>query len=524
MDSIFQFIMGAIRGFNSLSPGRRIALLLVAVMAIGSIVIFSCLMNQVEYRVLFSDLSRDDADKIVLRLQEMKVPYKLSLSGETISVPADQIAELRIALASSGLPHGGGVGFEIFDKKNFGATEFVQNLNYQRALQGELARTICSIDEVKSSRVHIVMPRKSLFVKEEEKPSASVVVKLRPGRRLQLSQVDGIVNLVASSVEGLSPEHVMVVNNSGKILSRPEPSSDVSKLTSSQIEFQRNIERSLVNRIQSMLEKIVGQDKVIARVDTELDFQVTEKTEERYGAEEPAVRSRHRKTEKATTPFQGGESSVSRTRGSKVVDNKTLREKTDEVLNYELNRIVSKTVMPVGGIEKMSVAVLVDGSYIQSDKGVDEYQPRTKKEMAVLEDLVKKTVGFDVERGDQVVVTNVAFRRLDMEEGAMIEASWSDKILPFVPIMKSAALLLALFIVIMLVFRPLLKFLFSRGTNEGNRVAQMLSATENQLEGTVPKLSLEGPKQQESSEMSAIKDMASQDTRTFSELLRNWLE
>ncbi|MCK9275558.1 MAG: flagellar M-ring protein FliF [Syntrophales bacterium] len=494
-----------------------------AIVTLASISLFTYSMNRKDYKVLFSDLANTDANRIVLRLQEKKIPYKISPSGDSLLVPAELVPELRIEMAASGLTQGGAVGFEIFDKKNFGATEFVQKLNYRRALQGELARTVNSLDEIAASRVHIAIPEKSLFVEESTNPSASVVVKLKPGRKLQGSQVEGIVNLVAASVENLSPENVMVVDNNGNIISQSAKESGQSVMDGTQIEYQRNVEKGLAGRVQKMLERVVGKGKVVAAVAARLDFGETERTEEIFGSEDPAIRSLQRKTEKSKTPLSEGESSVSVKESPMDQQTVVNREKTNEIINYEVNRIVSKTVKPVGEIEKLSVAVMVDGVYVKNDKGNEEYQSRTKKEMELLEELVKKAVGFDARRGDQVVLSNIAFKRTDME-GILEEGkSLIDKLASLLFLLKFPLLLLSLVLTVFFVFKPVLKFLLDRGGEIESKTEQIMAAAGAELHSPLPTLKLENAKNENMPEITAVKAMARQDSRTFSELLRNWL-
>ncbi|MBN2538527.1 MAG: flagellar M-ring protein FliF, partial [Deltaproteobacteria bacterium] len=326
---------------------------IIAITAAGLVCVWMLVFfaNQTTYSVLFSNLSTEDAGKIVSVLEGDGVSYRISPAGDSILVPKERVAELRLNLASTGLPQGGGVGFEIFDAKNFGATEFVQQLNYQRALQGELSRTVNSLDEIQSSRVHIVVPQKSLFVKDQAEPTASVILKIKPGRTLKASQVEGITHLVASSIEGLDPKDVMIVDGGGDILSRVEAESDTIGMSGSQGEYRKNMEKTLADRVQSMLEKVVGPGKAVVRVSAELDFQLLEKTEETYDAEEPVIRSLRRKSETSQTPARGGESTVAAT-SQETQDYKLNHDKTEETINYEISRVVSKTVMPVGEVER----------------------------------------------------------------------------------------------------------------------------------------------------------------------------
>jgi len=254
--------------------------------------------NRPDYRVLYSNLSEGDAAAVVSKLKEMKIPYRLEGAGHSILIPAGQVYETRLQLATSGLPQGGGIGFEIFDRTNIGMTDFVQHLNYQRALQGELSRTINQFSEVETSRVHLSLPRKSLFVEDQKEARASVILKLKQGRSLGRSQVQGIVHLVASSAEGLNPTNITVVDTQGHLLSEPGDSDPMARLGQSQWEFKTNLEKTLEKRVQTMLEKAVGENRVIVRVSADLDFKQIEETEETFDPETPAVRSEQRSEEK----------------------------------------------------------------------------------------------------------------------------------------------------------------------------------------------------------------------------------
>ncbi|MBW2644632.1 MAG: flagellar M-ring protein FliF [Deltaproteobacteria bacterium] len=518
MDSVLRFFSQLGEVFKSLTPSKKLSIIVVVVITLVSVGAFVVFVNQKEYRTLFSSLSTEDAGNIVAVLQEKKIPYKVSSGGDSILVPAEYISELRLDLAASGLPRGGGVGFEIFDNKNFGVTEFVQQLNYQRALQGELSRTISGLDEIQQSRVHIVIPRKSLFVEDQAKPTASVIVRRQTGRKLRASQVEGIACLVASSVEGLSPEEVMIVDSDGNILSVDRSESQLSRQTDSQIEFQRNVEKNLASGIQSMLEKVVGKGKVEARVSAVLDFRVMEKTEEVYDPEEPVVRSLHRKSEKSGTPAGEGESTVSPIGERRVNADGAGREKTDETINYEISRVVSKTVMPVGEVEKLSVAVLVDGIYQKNDKGTEEFQPRSKKEIETLEGLVKGSIGFDVKRGDQVVITSIPFKKVELETISDEKGFWKAESLMAAPLMKYIALLIALMLVLFFVLRPLIKFILTKDRiREVGGRALPAAASSSGLE-------IGGEMDENLRGVDVVRNLAGRDARKFAELLRNWLK
>ncbi|MDD5168482.1 MAG: flagellar basal-body MS-ring/collar protein FliF, partial [Syntrophales bacterium] len=433
-----------IQGFLNLPPARKmtvVGVLILTAVCLGAMVYFS---NQVDYGILFSNLNSEDAGAITAKLKEKKIPFQLSTDGRAISIPVDKVSELRLEMAASGLPHGGGIGFEIFDNKTLGATEFEQQISYRRALQGELSRTINGLDEIQSSRVHIALPKDSIFVDQQRKATASVTVKLKSGRSLKPQQVDGIVHLVASSIEGLSPADVMVVDSKGNVLSKMPTDPRMPGLSGTQAEYQRNLERDMAGRIQTMLENVVGKGKAAVQVNADLDFRVTEKTEEVYDAENPVIRSTQKESDKSTSKA-----------GDPKAASGTEKEKSEETTNYEINRTVSKTIMPVGDVKKLSIAVLVDGTYVKDAKGVETYQERPKKEIEMLEEIVRKSSGFNPQRGDQVVVTSMAFQKSDASE--MASAPWTDKIAPFMPIVKYLLVAAAALMAFMLIIRPLLK-------------------------------------------------------------------
>ena len=509
------------RGIDALPGPRKMALAIVTVLIMASIMTFVYFTNQEDYRVLFSNLTREDAAAIVTKLKEKKIPYQISPSGETVSVPSAQVSELRLELAAAGLPQGGGVGFEIFDNKVFGATEFEQQLNYRRALQGELCRTINSLDAIQQSRVLIVLPKESLFIEQQKKPTASVTIKFKTGRKLKESQIDGIGHLVASSVEGLSADEVMIVDSQGNILSKRQGDSESARLSSSQNEYQRNIEKGMANQIQTMLESVVGKGKAVVRVNAELDFRLMEKTEETYDPESPVVRSSQKQVDKAI-----GSASPSNRGAGKAESFGPEKEKTEETVNYEINKTVSKTVMPVGEIKKISIAVLVDGIYQKTDKGTETYQERPKKELESFEDLVRKSAGFNAQRGDQVVVSSMPFNRPETEEG-MTAQSWQENIAPAIPMIKYAALIIGLLFTFLFIIRPLVRNVITTAHRiEANEQIQLASdaGVSVALGGQPPQRALSPLDEKSLSEMALAKQLAGADSKKFAELLRNWLK
>jgi flagellar M-ring protein FliF len=468
------------------SPAHRKGLLigvvfLVSLAGFGSLIYWN---STPDYQVLFSNLTQEDAGEMVSKLKEKKIPFQLSGTGTSIMVPKEKVYDTRLALTAEGLPKGGGIGFEVFDRSNLGATDFVQKLNYQRAIQGELSRTIRQIREVEQARVHVVTPKESLFVDEQKKPTASVFLKTRSGMSLSPAQVEGIVHLVASAVEGLDPGQITVVDTSGRILSKRNDTSLVGQLSTSQLEYQRNLEEGYKRKIQGMLEEVLGLNKAIARVSADMDFQQVQITEERFdpttvlrSEQKSAERSSmvsgmkpgaEAKAEKTTEPAAapkgksrpGSEGGGKPASAAPVPFQENQSDRQNEIRNYEISKVNKQIKNPVGSIKKLSVAVIVDGTYKDAaeTKGgkTRQFIPRTSEEMEKFENLVKTAMGFDTDRGDQLEVINLPFNWVQMEEEIKPVSGipWKEYILLAY---KPAVSLLLAAMFIFFVVRPLLK-------------------------------------------------------------------
>ena len=362
------------------------------------------IFEQFNYGPLFTNLAPQDGAAIVKELDAAKIPYSISNGGTVIEVPRGMIYPTRLKLAGKGVPAGGGVGFEIFEKTPFGVSEFTQQVNYLRALQGELARTINSLAAVQSSRVHLAIPSRSNFLGPEEKPSASVVVDLRPGNHLSPDQVQGIVNLVASSVPKLSSDKVTVIDSSGRPLKEITPvvaSSEAEKLNL----LKHKQEEELQRRIETMLDPVLGPGKVVVRANVQVNLQETQMTKQEFDPENKVVRSQRSAVDESGTKggAVGVQANVPGGEATKVADAGAKR--TNETVTYEVGQTTSRIVEPRGQIQKLSVAVFVDGKY-----EADKYVPRSAEEMEMIKGMVKRAVGFDTERGDEIEVANVAFK------------------------------------------------------------------------------------------------------------------
>lgn len=445
-----------IQSLGDFLNGKNLFLLLIlflSIIFIGTLIFWN---NQPDFQVLYSNLSPEDATEIASRLKEKKIPFKFTQSGTAVMVPKEHVYEVRLSLASDGLPKGGGVGFEIFDRTNLGTTDFVQKLNYLRGLQGELSRTIKQIKEIEHARVHIAIPKDSLFIDEQKKPTASVFIRTRTGMALTPSQVEGIVHLVSCAVEGLEPANITVLDNTGKMLSKKQDQTPIGQLTSGQLEYQRNIEEGLKRKVQSMLEEVLGPSKAIARVTADIDFQQVDIMEETYDPK-TIPRSEQRTMEKSSN-------NGNLEKGLTSSDGKSslgfISDRQSEVRNYEISKINKRIKNPVGVIKKISAAVIVDGTYTEStdQKGnrIRKYSPRSQEEMKGLENLVKKAIGYEEQRGDQVEVINMPFYSSNIEEDVRpVSDSFINKYIPM--IYKPAISLGLALLLIVFVIRPILK-------------------------------------------------------------------
>lgn len=343
------------------------------------------------FKMLYSDLELEKAADVTEALQKANYKYKLENNGRTVMVEAKHLYEIRMNLAREGLPGSTGWGYELFDKTNLGMTDYVQKLNARRALEGELQRTIEGLEEVKSARVHIVIPEPTIFLDEQKDAKASVVIKCAPGRQLVKEQINGITNLVSSSVDGLKPQNISVVDFNGKLLSNPFGDDDLALASSRNMELQQTVEKYLENKSNQILTNILGPSKAYVKIACDLDFDKVEKTMEKYDPESRVIRSEERIDETVKNAPDG--------------DNQRERSLT----NYEIDKTVQRIVQEVGNIKRITISVAVDGRYeTGTDKKVT-FVARTAEELQNIEDLVKNAVGYDLARGDQIAVSSIKF-------------------------------------------------------------------------------------------------------------------
>ncbi len=491
---------------------KKMMFLVVIVLAITSLILLFSWSQKADYQILYSNLSEEDAGLIIQKLKEQKVPYKISPRG--IAVSSDKVYELRLQMASQGLPQGGSVGFELFDKTNFTMTDFVQKINYMRALQGELARTVRSLSEIEQCRVHLAVPEKSLFAKEDERAKASVLVKLKQGRSLSQSQIQGIVHLVSSSVEGLNSKDVSVVDQRGEMLTAE--SGDTAGMSNDQLEYQQKFEKEMENRIVSILEPVVGKGKVKSKFTATLDFTKIEKTEERFDPDSQVVRSETKNIEKSQSGTTGGVPGVSSNLPGKTVtqaaSTQGQSEKKNEIINYEINKITSHIINKPGEVKRISVAVLVDGTYsAQQGSKEKKYTPRSEEDLKQFEDMVKKAIGFTADRGDEVKVVNMPFETAPQEE--LPEPK--KEIMPIIlTVAKYVVPLSAVILLFLFVIKPLMKAITSPSTIQ--RSPLQLPQTVSEIEKT---LELHGRPKSD-----GVIDWARKNPKDASNLIKNWLE
>ena len=528
-------LQGALEQFKvvyaRLNPVKKITLFSLIGGAIAGLTLIMVLSGRPDYQVLFSGLSAEDSGAIIGQLKAKKIPFQISSNGGAILIPKDIVYETRMELASQGLPQGGGVGFEIFDNSKLGMTEFVQNVNYQRAIQGELSRTINRFEEVESSRVHIVMPPKSLFIENEEAARASVVIKFRPRKTLNADQIQGIVHLISSSVSGLKPENITIVDSLGNQIGSQKPKNDFDSARTDQLAYQEKVEQTLENRIKTMLENALGPNKAIVRLSSNMDFKKQEKTEERFYPDNKVVRSEQISNESSVKP----EKTAMGVPGSNAAMTDKLQQGTDassasagfqkqnSTANYEIGKMTSHTIEPIGRITSISVAVLVDGAY-KTVKGEDgkskvEYVPRSPEEISKIKSIVMRAVNYTASRGDEVEVVNIPFEKSELAEIQTGEGNngWVSRLMQYSAYIKyafSGAFMLLTFI---FVIRPLIQWLTAEASNDAQLLGQ-LPRTVNEIEREYG----QSPKALPISNQ--LSQLAMADNQAFVEVLREWMK
>ncbi len=454
--------------FNKLSNSQKIFLVSVSILSIVGIMLIVNLANSFNYGVLFSNLSQQDSGKIMEKLKERKIAYKIEGGGSIIKVPESMKNELRIEFASQGLPEGGGVGFEIFDKTSLSATDFVQRINYVRATEGSLARTISSLSEVMSAKVHIVLPKRSVFIEDQEEAKASIAVKLRPGAMLSRTIVPAIIHLTAQAVEGLSAHNIAVIDmNSGVLLTKPR-SGDLDQfdeLSTNQMSYQIKMEKSLEAKVKNQLEPVIGMGKVKPNVTLELDFDKIESNEHKVDPTGKVIISETTQSSKSTGPTKSGGvpgtgSNVAQ--GATQVNNQAVTTKPESgktnnaVTNYDTYKKKTHIVKALGTIKRMSVAVTVDNISSIAEDGTETNTPLTPQQIIEIKNLVQAAVGYNQARGDIITIFNKAFNKTDeLKYNNQVEAAKSQELID--KAIKYGTYLVAILLLFFIIIRPVMK-------------------------------------------------------------------
>lgn len=449
-----------------------------------------------EYRVLVSNFSDRDGGAMIAALQTMNVPYRFAEGGGAILVPAEQVHDARLKLAAQGLPKGGNVGFELMENQKLGSSQFLEQVNFQRALEGELARSINSIGVVQAARVHLAIPKPSVFVRERQQPTASVLVNLHPGRTLDAQQVSAIVHLVSSSVPELTAKNVTVVDQNGSLLSDPERQADANRLDPAQVKYVMDLQDGIVKRIESILTPMVGAGNVRAEATAEVDFSRSEQAAESYRPNSPpeaaAIRSQSTsESNGAANPASGlvgaasnqpgAEPSGAPTAPSTPATTTAASTQKESTTNYEVDKTVRYVQQPMGGIKRLTVAVVVNHKRVVDAEGKVSLRALTEQEKQQLTDLVKEAMGFNAERGDSLNVVNSAFaeapREVIPEQPFWQPYATVDNAKQAAQYLLSAAALLYLYFVVL---KPMIRLLPGNKAKEeeAKRAAELKAAQE----------------------------------------------
>lgn len=420
---------GIVDFFRSLGPAKLATMAIVGMSLIGFFFYITMHLAAPKMALLYTDLDPADSAKIIQKLEAQSIPYQTGADGNTILVPEDKVLDVRMAVAQDGVLTTSSVGYEIFDRTDaLGTTNFVQNINHVRALEGELARTIRAIDNVTAARVHLVLPQRQLFSRDERLPSASIAVKTRG--QLTAGQIQAVQNLVASAVPDLDPQRVSIIDHKGVLLAKGTGHDGANALASTLEEKRVNQERRLREQVESLLERTVGLGKVRAEVSVDMDMNRATVNSEVYDPESQVARST------VTVDDQSNDSESNRSQsvsiGNNLPDadvapdgnattNTSTTARNEETVNYEISRTVRTEVHEAGTIRRLSIAVLVDGQYAEGADGKVEYTPRNKDELAQLTSLVRSAVGYDEKRGDHVEVVNMRFAEVLGSDSSPIE-------------------------------------------------------------------------------------------------------
>lgn len=495
--------------FKNLGPTKRLSIIAVSAIALVTLLTMLFMASGKDYVTLFANIPNDQVTTIMAKLNEKNIPFQLREDGKTVAVPKELLHSTQMTLMSEvGSPKMGSIGLELFEKQDFGINSYAQKINYQRALQGELMRAINTLTAVKQSKVILALPNKKTFLEESGQPTASVVVELHQGKELSADQVRGIRYLVANAVEGLDADRVAVLDERGKVLSRKSDGSTGG--TDELLDLKAKVEGELQERIESILSKVVGHAKVIAKVDATLNNRVVSSVEETVDPDKTAIRSQQSEEEGmegARTNPSGVPGSRSNLPGAEDAGQTGFKQdvkKEIKTTNYEVPKTVRNVREAAGNLERISVAVVVDGvtTTVTKEDGTTEtkYVPRTPEELAKYENLVKNAIGFNVARGDNVKIENIAFQAEDFSESEQLLTSLERKKFMHA-LFKWALLGFTLILFFFIVVRPFMQWITDSFQDS---VEEMLPRTIEELEelqsvdNTLPGMSSALPVLQES--------------------------
>ena len=537
---------------NRLRANPKIPLIVAGAAAVAIIVAMVLWAKTPDYRTLFSNLSDQDGGAIVTQLTQMNVPYRFTEGSGAIEVPADKVHELRLRLAQQGLPKGGAVGFELLDQEKFGISQFSEQVNYQRALEGELARTIETLGPVKRARVHLAMPKPSLFVREQKAPSASVTVNLEPGRALDEGQISAVTHLVSSAVAGLPPGNVTLVDQAGHLLTQSNTSS--RDLNDAQLKYASDVEGRVQRRIESILSPIVGNGNVHAQVTAQLDFANKEQTEEKYspnGDDSQAVlRSRQLNvSEQIGSGAPGGvpgalsnqpapantapintppanQQNAQNAQTAQTANNANAGPRStqrNETSNYEVDRTIRHTKMNVGDVQRLSVAVVVNYKTLPDGKPL----PLTADQMKQIEDLTREAMGFSEKRGDTLNVVNSPFTASDDTGGEL--PFWQQQ--SFIEQLMVAGRWLLVLLVAWILWRKAVRPQLMRRSEEVKAAQEQTRLRQETEEAVEVRLSKDEQTQQRRNNQrlgaevmsQRIREMSDNDPRVVALVIRQWI-
>lgn len=524
--------------FTRTAGGRKIMLMLGVAAVIAVMVAVWMWGRQPDYRVLFSNFNDRDGGEIVAQLEKMNVPYKYAEGGGAILVPADRVHDARLKLAAQGLPKGGNVGFELMENQKLGASQFLEQVNFQRAMEGELARSIESLSAVQAARVHLAMPKDSVFVSEQKQPTASVLLNLHPGRVLDAQQVSAIVHLIASSVPELSPKNVTVVDQNGNLLTDTARAASANGMDPSQIKYVQDYQQNVAKRIESIISPIVGPDNVRAEATADMDFSHSEQAVESYKPNQTpdamAIRSQQTSESQNGTANPAGvpgaltnQPPAPATAPVTVPGQKTpaavpaapaTSTHKDSTVNYEVDKTIQYVQKAGGGLKRLSVAVVVNYRKTVDKAGKVAMKPLTPAEIAQITNLVKEAMGYNQERGDTLNVVNSPF------------ASPAPETIPDVPLWKQPEtidlgmqtgkyLLMAVALVILYLkaAKPLLKKL-----SEMPALPPPGQNAHQQHAGQGELMALPGQRNYQEN-LTRAQQLASQDPRVVANIVKTWV-